>query len=164
MSIDGKILALAVLAIAGGCIAGYIAFSKDGPMGAGKPQQVSSMREDLWKDFGTGEQIAQTDPSQGAQDLTMSPPQAVASNELEAIASQIAAVEPAAGDSQQEPTCAFNEYVNKEMNQTLIDGLAELDRPYRILAPGSIYTQDFSPARINFNIDEKNVILDVWCG
>ncbi|WP_367311468.1 I78 family peptidase inhibitor [Aaestuariibius violaceus] len=34
----------------------------------------------------------------------------------------------------------------------------------RVIGPGDIVTQEYSPGRINFRVDENGVILSVTCG
>ncbi|MCA0872629.1 hypothetical protein LCL97_17480 [Seohaeicola saemankumensis] len=34
----------------------------------------------------------------------------------------------------------------------------------RILPPNSVMTQDHRPERVNVDLDDKDVILRVWCG
>ena len=42
--------------------------------------------------------------------------------------------------------------------------LIELDQPMRVIDPDSAVTMDFRPDRINFILDEDDVILRVECG
>ena len=37
------------------------------------------------------------------------------------------------------------------------------NRPYRVLAPDSMATQDFSPDRINLNTDAAGIVTSVTC-
>lgn len=37
-------------------------------------------------------------------------------------------------------------------------------RGYRVLPPGSMATQDYSPARVNLELDESGKVKRVWCG
>lgn len=41
---------------------------------------------------------------------------------------------------------------------------ADFGRPTRIIQPGEAVTMDFSPERINFDIDANGRIARVWCG
>lgn len=34
----------------------------------------------------------------------------------------------------------------------------------RFIGPGDAVTMDFSPRRLNFDLDEDGVILRIWCG
>ena len=34
----------------------------------------------------------------------------------------------------------------------------------RFISPGDAVTMDFSPTRLNFDLDEDGTILRVWCG
>ena len=37
-------------------------------------------------------------------------------------------------------------------------------RPMRIIRPGMAVTMDYSPERLNMDIDKKNRIARIWCG
>ena len=39
-----------------------------------------------------------------------------------------------------------------------------LGRSVRILPPGSLYTQDYVPQRLNVDVDGGGTILRLWCG
>ncbi len=60
--------------------------------------------------------------------------------------------------------CDFNEWLGKPADAALEAAIKPLNRPYRILPPGSMITQDFSPSRINFDLDAGGKIIRAWCG
>ncbi|HEY8190231.1 MAG TPA: I78 family peptidase inhibitor [Micavibrio sp.] len=70
---------------------------------------------------------------------------------------------PAAADQAPSPSCAFDFLVGQTSEQAEAQ-IKPLDRPYRILKPGDMATQDYSADRINLNIDEKGVVASVNCG
>ena len=37
-------------------------------------------------------------------------------------------------------------------------------QPVRIIPPGAPVTQDFSPRRLNFDLDTRGRVVRVWCG
>jgi hypothetical protein len=39
-----------------------------------------------------------------------------------------------------------------------------LQNPYRIIRPGEAVTMDFNPERINFEVDEQDLIARIYCG
>lgn len=79
----------------------------------------------------------------------------VASNEAAETADVTATPELA------EAACDFNEWVGKAVDE---DAVKATGRPYRILAPNSMATQDFSPQRINVMVDDQKVVTAVRCG
>jgi hypothetical protein len=65
-------------------------------------------------------------------------------------------------DAEQRSNCAltFQSVVGMPLTAvTLPDGLN-----HRIIAPGTAVTRDFSPERVNFDLDAKGRITRVWCG
>jgi Peptidase inhibitor I78 family len=60
--------------------------------------------------------------------------------------------------------CDFNEWMGKPADAALEAAIKPLNRPYRILPPGSMMTKDFSPSRINFDLNESGKIIRAWCG
>jgi hypothetical protein len=60
--------------------------------------------------------------------------------------------------------CDFAPWVGMRMEEDILQAVRQVNRPYRILLPGAPMTMDFSPARINFDVNKKNVITRVWCG
>ena len=60
--------------------------------------------------------------------------------------------------------CDFNEWMGKPADAALVAAIKPLNRPYRILPPGSMVTRDFSPSRINFDLNESGKIIRAWCG
>jgi hypothetical protein len=61
--------------------------------------------------------------------------------------------------------CDFSRgWVGQKINQTTMARINQLRRPYRIVTPGGIITQDHSPARVNFDVDDDEKITRVWCG
>ncbi|MEJ0062542.1 MAG: I78 family peptidase inhibitor [Alphaproteobacteria bacterium] len=68
--------------------------------------------------------------------------------------------QPYAGDL---PPCDFSQWVGASA------GFAEREahatgRPYRIIGPGVPVTQDYSPARINIELDDRGVVVRISCG
>ena len=37
-------------------------------------------------------------------------------------------------------------------------------QPVRIIGPGDPVTEDYSPVRINFDLDQTGTIIRIWCG
>lgn len=62
------------------------------------------------------------------------------------------------------PPCNFEEWVGKQADASLEAAIKPLNRPYRILPPGTPITQDYSPSRINFDLDAGKKIIRAWCG
>ncbi|HOO82263.1 MAG TPA: I78 family peptidase inhibitor [Alphaproteobacteria bacterium] len=64
-------------------------------------------------------------------------------------------------------TCNFEPWIGLKLSQEMLDalkGASTGERPYRILRPGDAKTQDYSPTRVNFEIDKAGTITRVWCG
>ncbi|MCB9978907.1 MAG: hypothetical protein H6862_04820 [Rhodospirillales bacterium] len=61
------------------------------------------------------------------------------------------------------PPCDFPDLVGKSPDEDLLAGTLR-GRGYRVILPGAMVTQDFSPARVNLDLDDKGVIRRVWCG
>ena len=63
-------------------------------------------------------------------------------------------------------SCDFGEWVGLrgEGNTALATQMQSLERPYRLLPPGSVMTMDHSPARVNFDLNENGIITRIWCG
>ena len=57
--------------------------------------------------------------------------------------------------------CSFEEWIGKPVDEAAIKAL---DRPYRILTPGSMMTMDHAPHRINVEHDDGGTVTRVWCG
>lgn len=57
--------------------------------------------------------------------------------------------------------CDFPEWIGKPVDEQDLKGIA---RPYRVLPPGSLYSEERDPKRISINTDDKAVILSVSCG
>jgi|GEM_PF-1404810 hypothetical protein len=61
-----------------------------------------------------------------------------------------------------EAECNFpSDWVGKPVDEEAVKAVG---RPYRILAPDSAATMDFSPERLNVMIDDKKVVTAVRCG
>lgn len=39
-----------------------------------------------------------------------------------------------------------------------------LAQPLRIIPPGTAVTMDYSPRRLNVDLDENDLIVRIWCG
>lgn len=61
------------------------------------------------------------------------------------------------------PPCAFPDLVGQTPEEDIL-AKALGGRGHRLLPPGAIVTQDFAPARVNLDLDDKGVIRRVWCG
>lgn len=60
--------------------------------------------------------------------------------------------------------CDFQDWVGKPVNDSMLGTIRALNRPYRILSPGSAATNDHVPERVNFEIDTHGVIARIRCG
>ncbi len=56
--------------------------------------------------------------------------------------------------------CDFSEWVGKAADE---GALKETGHPYRVLPPGSMYTADYDPERINLYTDDENIVREVNC-
>ena len=61
-------------------------------------------------------------------------------------------------------TCNFEPWVGMKLQEDMLGVIKDAKRPYRVLPPGWVMTQDYSPARVNFETDEAGVITRIWCG
>ncbi|MGQ0528132.1 MAG: I78 family peptidase inhibitor [Alphaproteobacteria bacterium] len=62
-------------------------------------------------------------------------------------------------------SCNFNIWAGRPLNEAeVVRELSALKRPYRFLPPGSMMTMDYSPARVNFDLDDARVVKRIWCG
>jgi hypothetical protein len=62
------------------------------------------------------------------------------------------------------PECNFKEWMGKQADAALESAFKAKNRAYRILPPGSMMTQDFSPSRVNFETDADGKVTRIWCG
>ena len=76
---------------------------------------------------------------------------------------QVEADAPATPPEMAAPSCAFDFLIGQTFEQAE-EQVKPLDRPYRIIRPGDAVTQDFSPERINLNVDETGMVTSVTCG
>lgn len=60
-----------------------------------------------------------------------------------------------------DPRCHFPEWVGKKPP---IDQLKALGRPYRIIYPGQMVTQDHIENRINLHVNEDGIVMRIGCG
>lgn len=60
--------------------------------------------------------------------------------------------------------CEFGEWMGMKVDNDALKAIEVLHRPYRILPPGAMMTMDHSPARVNFDVDQKGIVTRVWCG
>ncbi len=58
------------------------------------------------------------------------------------------------------PPCDFKAWVDKPVDEDVVKATG---RPYRILKPGAMVTQDFSADRINVEINEQSIVTAVHC-
>ncbi|MGZ9109416.1 MAG: I78 family peptidase inhibitor [Micavibrio sp.] len=61
------------------------------------------------------------------------------------------------------PSCAFDFLIGQTSDQAVAQ-ISPLGRPYRVLSPGMMVTQDYSAERINLMIDENGIVQSVDCG
>lgn len=61
------------------------------------------------------------------------------------------------------PSCAFDFLIGQSSEQALAQ-ITPLGRPYRVLTPGAMVTQDYSAERINLTVDENGIVQSVDCG
>lgn len=61
------------------------------------------------------------------------------------------------------PSCAFDFLIGQTSDQAVAQ-ITPMGRPYRVLTPGSMVTQDYSAERINLMIDENGIVQSVDCG
>jgi hypothetical protein len=71
---------------------------------------------------------------------------------------------PACVSAQPDDTCGAAGFQGLVGQTVEIARLLELDQPARVIEPGMAVTMDFSPDRINFEIDEQDRIAVVRCG
>lgn len=57
--------------------------------------------------------------------------------------------------------CDFPQFIGQRVDE---QALKATGRPYRILPPGASATMDFSPARINVEVDDADTVIRVSCG
>jgi len=50
------------------------------------------------------------------------------------------------------------------IEEDILQAVRQAKRPYRILPPGAVMTMDFSSARINFDVNNRQIITRIWCG
>ena len=60
------------------------------------------------------------------------------------------------------PACDFPDLVGKSINE--IDLAAFGARKVRVLRPNDVATMDFSPERLNINLDANDKVASVTCG
>jgi len=60
--------------------------------------------------------------------------------------------------------CDFAPWVGVKLGPDILKAVKDSGRPYRVLSPDSAMTMDFSPSRINFDVDQGGIITRVWCG
>lgn len=68
-----------------------------------------------------------------------------------------AATAPAAG-----PSCEFSFLVGLKSEEA-VEKIEPLERPYRVIAPNTAVTQDYSLERINLMTDENDIVQSVDC-
>ncbi|QQG35939.1 MAG: hypothetical protein HYS17_10625 [Micavibrio aeruginosavorus] len=69
--------------------------------------------------------------------------------------------EDAGGVSTDAATCDFSSWIGQHVNDI---GIKDAGRPFRILKPDSMATQDYVPDRINVMVDNSGVVIAVRCG
>jgi hypothetical protein len=69
------------------------------------------------------------------------------------------------GLTEREPdTCALTQAEFLRGQPGTLVPTAGLTHPYRIIQPGSIITQEYNAARVNFYLDEAGIIARISCG
>lgn len=68
--------------------------------------------------------------------------------------------DPATPSVPQPAACDFSAWTGKPVDESAVKASG---RPYRILKPGDMVTQDFSPDRINVEINEQGIVTAVHC-
>lgn len=61
-------------------------------------------------------------------------------------------------------SCDFEPWVGMKLQSEMLESIKGAKRPYRVLKPGDAMTQDYSPARVNIEIDDTQTITRIWCG
>jgi Peptidase inhibitor I78 family len=60
--------------------------------------------------------------------------------------------------------CRFDDLVGKPADAPTQDAIKAQNRAVRVLGPGAMMTQDYSPSRVNLETDADGKITRVWCG
>ncbi|MBL4804552.1 MAG: hypothetical protein JKY71_06770 [Alphaproteobacteria bacterium] len=71
------------------------------------------------------------------------------------------------GAGADKPVCEFSGFVGETYDEALLESIkdaASAERPYRIIKPGDMYTQDYNPTRVNINLNEEGRVEKIWCG
>lgn len=68
-----------------------------------------------------------------------------------------------AGTPQDPLSCAFD-FLLGQQAEAALQQILPLGRPYRVIGPGDMVTQDFIEERINLQINEARTIIAVTCG
>lgn len=70
-------------------------------------------------------------------------------------------------NSPKDVKCDFAQFVGEVYDDSVAQNIKDastIERPYRILRPDEMYTQDYNPTRVNINLDRSNQIVKIWCG
>ncbi|NCC22460.1 MAG: hypothetical protein EOM26_08355 [Alphaproteobacteria bacterium] len=59
------------------------------------------------------------------------------------------------------PSCDFSKFSGHEVDEAALEATG---REYRILPPGSMYTEDYNPRRVNLDVNDEGIVISVWCG
>ncbi len=62
------------------------------------------------------------------------------------------------------PPCEFPQWIGKKVGGWIDQETEALKRPHRVMPPGAGATRDYSPGRINFDIDAAGIVTRIWCG
>jgi hypothetical protein len=62
------------------------------------------------------------------------------------------------------PACNTDGWTGLKMEGVTLERAKALGVPYRVLPPGSMTTQDYSPDRLNFDLDSNGAVTRAWCG
>ncbi|MCB1538860.1 MAG: hypothetical protein H6865_08040 [Rhodospirillales bacterium] len=58
-------------------------------------------------------------------------------------------------------TCPHMDLIGKTKDEVDFNQIKE---PHRVIPPGAAVTMDYSPDRVNFQLDENGRIVRIWCG
>ena len=60
--------------------------------------------------------------------------------------------------------CDFDEWIGRQADKSVKADLKALNRAVRFLPPGAPMTMDYSPDRVNFDVDAGRKNTRAWCG
>jgi hypothetical protein len=66
--------------------------------------------------------------------------------------------------AQKSDSCGLSDHAYLKGQPAVAVKSAGLKQPYRVVPKGSLVTQDYSAARVNFYLDGQGVIIRIACG